>query len=131
MNQKPFELKVTGKNLKDAFEKSARMMFQELVDIEDAEFVGQYNLSLNATSPEELLQKWLNLLLVFYNKYDLVFHFFNVTIDQEKNTLTGTICGDKHTPDSFQQQKSLSQVTSTPEITIKKRSVAIEVSINT
>jgi len=129
MNKTTFELKTSGKNLDQVFEKCALTLFQEIVDTENTDFVGQYDLSLSADSPEHLLEKWLNFLLFLHNKYDLVFHFFKVTIDQENNSLSATICGDKYKPDGFQQQ-NFSSVTTLPQITMKKRSVSVDVNIN-
>ena len=126
MNPETVNLKASGKNIEQAFEKSAQLMFQEILDTENIDFVGQYNISLSADSPEHLLENWLNILLILHNKYDLVFQFFKVTIDQENNTLNATICGDKYSAEKHEIHKNLSQVTGTPHLTMKKRSATIE-----
>jgi SHS2 domain-containing protein len=87
-------VKAYGKTLAEAFENAAKAMFSIITDNSEVEFVGQYDVELEADSIEELLFKWLSELLFLHSANNIVFGFFKVELDEKKNRLNAHVCGE-------------------------------------
>ncbi|MCX6665040.1 MAG: archease [Euryarchaeota archaeon] len=90
-------VKANGKTLAEAFEHAAKAMFDIITDNSEVEFVGQYDIELDAPDLEQLLVDWLSKLLFLHGAQNLVFGFFKVTIDTKKNHLSAHVCGETYT----------------------------------
>ena len=88
-------IKAFGKNLSEAFQNIAKGMFDIITDNSEIEFVGQYNLELEAPDLEQLLVDWLSELLYLNSARNQVFGFFIVDLDEKNKKLTAKIFGDK------------------------------------
>jgi SHS2 domain-containing protein len=102
---KPYELidhtadiiiRAYGKNLPEAFEHAAKGMFDIITDNSEIESIGQYDIHLEAPDLEQLLVDWLSELLFLNSAKNLVFGFFNVNLDEKKNSLSAHIFGEKY-----------------------------------
>jgi len=89
-------IKAFGKTLSEAFENAAKAMFDIITDNSEIESVGQYDIKLAASDLEQLLVDWLSELLFLNSSQNLVFGFFNVTVDDTKNQLFAHVCGEKY-----------------------------------
>ena len=88
-------VKAFGKNLSIAFENAAKGMFDIITDSSEIENIGQYDIELEAPDLEQLLVDWLSDLLFLNSAKNLVFGFFKVELDEEKNKLTAKVFGEK------------------------------------
>ena len=88
-------IKAYGKNLAQAYEHAAKAMFDIITDNSEVESVGQYDIVLDAPDLEQLLVDWLSKLLFLNSAQNLVFGFFKVELDPEKNHLSAHVCGEK------------------------------------
>lgn len=89
-------LKAYGKNLSEAFENAAKGMFDIITDNSEMESVGQYDIKVEAPDLEQLLVDWLSELLFLNTSKGLVFGFFKVELDEEKNHLSAKVFGEKY-----------------------------------
>ena len=90
-------IRAFGKNLPTAFENAAKGMFDIITDNSEVESVGQYDIILDAPDLEQLLVDWLSELLFLHSAKNLVFGFFNVTIDEQKKHLSAHVFGEPFT----------------------------------
>lgn len=89
-------IKAYGKNISETFVNAAKGMFDIITDSSEIESVGEYEIKLQAQELEQLLVDWLSELLFLNSAKNLVFGFFNVKIDEENNTLTAHVFGEKY-----------------------------------
>jgi len=88
-------VKAYGKTLSEAFQNAAKAMFDLITDKSEVESVGQYIIDLEAPDLEQLLVDFLSELLFLNSAKNLVFGFFNITLDDKKNKLSAVVCGEK------------------------------------
>jgi len=88
-------LKAYGKNLSEAFQNAAKGMFDIITDSSEIEPVGQYDIQLEAADLEQLLVDFLSELLFLNSAQNLVFGFFKVELDENKNSLSARVFGEK------------------------------------
>jgi len=88
-------VKAYGKTISEAFENAAKAMFDIITDKSEIENTGQYNIELEAPDLEQLLVDWLSDLLFLNSAKNLVFGFFKVELDEEKNKLSAKVFGEK------------------------------------
>jgi len=88
-------LKAYGKNLSEAFQNAAKGMFDIITDSSEIEPVGQYDIQLEAADLEQLLVDFLSELLFLNSAQNLVFGFFKVELDEDKNSLSARVFGEK------------------------------------
>ncbi len=96
-------LKAYGKTLAEAFEHAAQGMFDIITDHSDIASVGQYRVDAKADDLEQLLVDWLSELLFLNTAKNLVFGFFNITLDEKNCSLSANVFGEpfslsKHKP---------------------------------
>ena len=89
-------VKAFGNNLSECFENVAKAMFDIITDNSKVENIGQYNVELQADSPEQLLIDWLSELLYLNSAKNLVFGFFKVNLGGNNKKLNATIFGEKY-----------------------------------
>jgi len=70
-------------------------MFDIITDNSEIEYVGEYEIQLEANDLEQLLVDWLGELLFLNTAKNLVFNFFNVTLDDKKCSLKAHVFGEK------------------------------------
>jgi len=88
-------IKAYGKTLSEAFENAAKGMFSIITDNSEIENIGQYDITLSADDLEQLLVDWLSELLYLHSAKNLVFGFFKIELDENKNKLSAKIFGEK------------------------------------
>ena len=89
-------VKAFGDTLSDCFAHAAKAMFDLITDSSSMEEKGEYNINLNAEDLEQLLVDFLSELLFLHSSRNLVFGFFDVTIDPKKCMLSAIIKGEKY-----------------------------------
>lgn len=88
-------VKAYGKSLSEAFSNAAKAMFDIITDNSEIEYVGEYEIQLEANDLEQLLVDWLGELLFLNTAKNLVFNFFNVTLDDKTCSLKAHVFGEK------------------------------------
>jgi len=89
-------VKAYGKTLPEAFENSAKGMFDIITDSSEIEPIGQYDIRLEAPNIEQLLVDWLSELLYLNSAQNLVFGLFKVMeMDEKKPKLYARAFGEK------------------------------------
>lgn len=81
-----------GKSTNELFENAAAGMFSLITDLRGVREVGQYEVKLNADTPEDLMVSWLSELLYLHETQRLLFRGFNVKV--RRNTLDARISGE-------------------------------------
>ena len=89
-------VKAYGKNLSEAFQNAAKGMFDIITDNSEIESIGQYDIKLEAPDLEQLLVDFLSELLFLNSAKNLVFGFFKVEVDENKNSLIAHVFGEKY-----------------------------------
>ncbi len=86
-----------GKTIENAFEETAKAMFDVEVNVKKINADKKVQVKVNAQNNEELLVEWLNALLSQASLKQMVFSRFKVKIKKEKNKLklTGEAFGEK------------------------------------
>ena len=100
-------IKSYGNTLSEAFENAAKGMFDIITDNSEIESTGQYDIELNADDMEQLLVDFLSELLYLNSAKSIVFGFFKVDLDEEKNKLSAKVFGEKF---SFSKHKIGSEI---------------------
>lgn len=85
---------VRGKDVCDVFAKSARAMFDILVDLKKVKGNTKKKVALRDSNCEELLRAWLGELLYIFSVKGMVFSRFDIKVEDEKK-LTATAYGEK------------------------------------
>jgi SHS2 domain-containing protein len=116
----PITITSHGSSLNKAFENIAKGMFTYVMNEEEIEPVGQYTINLIGASSQELLLKWISMLQYLHTHHDLVFGYFSVAIENDKQ-LTGQVFGQKHTPQLGAEPSTLKVVPDSVEITKKSQ----------
>jgi SHS2 domain-containing protein len=89
-------IKGKGKTLEQAFEETAKAMFDVEVNIKKVKTSRKIQVKVEAENNEELLIEWLNALLSQASLKGMVFSKFKVKIKKEKNLkLEGEAWGEK------------------------------------
>lgn len=87
-------VKAYGKSIADCFSCAAKGMFDIITDSSNIEEKGEYTLKLKSEDLEQLLVDFLSELLFLHSSRNLVFGFFDVSIDQDKVELSASIKGE-------------------------------------
>jgi SHS2 domain-containing protein len=88
-------VKAFGEDLSECFAHAAKGMFDLITNNSSIEGKGEYNLTLEAEDLEQLLVDFLSELLFLHGSRNLVFGFFDVIVDPEKQRLSATIKGEE------------------------------------
>lgn len=89
-------IKAYGKNISESFENAAKGMFDIITNCSKIDYVGQYNIQLEAPDFEQLLVDWLSELLFLNSAKNLVFGLFNVEIDNKYPCLSASVFGENY-----------------------------------
>lgn len=92
-------VKAYGKTLEEAFENSALAVFEIMTDTNKIKPIESREVEIEGIDLENLLYRWIESLLVFYDSELLVFNKFKVTIDLENMRLTGIAWGERFRED--------------------------------
>ena len=88
-------IKAYGKELSECFEHAAKGMFDLITDCSIIDEKGVYQIEMNADDCEQLLVDFLGELLFLQGSRNLVFGYFDVTLDIEKCVLSAVIKGEE------------------------------------
>ena len=81
-----------GGSMNELFENAAAGMFSLITDLRGVKKVGQYEVSMEADTPEDLMVSWLSELLYLHETQKLLFKEFSVKI--RKNSLDAMVSGE-------------------------------------
>ena len=93
-------IKAYGKDLNEAFENAAFAVFELMTDTSKVEPKEVREIQVEGYDIENLLYRWIESLLVYYDSELLLFSKFKVNIDINNLKLTGKAWGEK-----FSQEK--------------------------
>lgn len=91
-------IKAYGKSLEEAFENSALAVFEIMTDTSKVEPKEKREVHIDGIDLYNLLYRWIESLLVYYDSELLVFSKFKVKIDENNLTLDGEAFGEKFDP---------------------------------
>jgi len=89
-------VKAFGKSIADCFSCAAKGMFDIITDSSKIEEKGEYKIKLHSEDLEQLLVDFLSELLFLHSSRNLVFGFFDVSIDQDTGELSASIKGESY-----------------------------------
>ena len=104
-------IKAYGKNLSECFENAAVGMFDIISDTKRIKPVGEYEISLNSDTIEELLVDWLSKLLTISDINNVLFGKFDVSINEEKCELNAKVYGENFDSEQHTVGKEIKAVT--------------------
>ena len=88
-------IRAYGKDLNEAFENAALAVFELMTDTSKVEPKEEREIRIEGFDLENLLYRWIESLLVYYDSELLVFSKFKVNIDIDNLKLTGKAWGEK------------------------------------
>ncbi|AWR97310.1 archease [Acidianus sulfidivorans JP7] len=88
-------IKAYGSTLEEAFENAALAVFEVMTNTSQIRPIEMREVEIDGTDLENLLYKWIESLLVFYDSELLVFSKFKVNIDLNNMKLHGVAYGEK------------------------------------
>ncbi|MUN28530.1 archease [Sulfuracidifex metallicus] len=91
-------IRAFGKTIDEAFENSALAVFEIMTDTSKVRPLKKIEVNVNGFDMENLLYKWIEVLLAEYDDSLTLFSKFKVKVDKEKNSLTGEAIGEKFDP---------------------------------
>ncbi|MCY0860389.1 MAG: archease [Sulfolobaceae archaeon] len=91
-------IRAFGKTIDEAFENSALAVFEIMTDTSKVRPLKKIEVNVNGFDLENLLYRWIEVLLAEYDDSLSLFSKFKVKVDKEKNSLTGEAIGEKFDP---------------------------------
>lgn len=88
-------IKAYGNDLSDCFTNAAHGMFDLITNNSSIDEKGEYQIELSANDFEQLLVDFLSELLFLHSSRNLIFGFFNVTLNLKKCSLSAIVKGEK------------------------------------
>ena len=113
-------IKAYGKDLNEAFENAALAVFEVMTDTSKVEPKEEREIQVDGIDLENLLYRWIESLLVYYDSELLLFSRFKVNIDQNNLTLVGKAWGEKFDPDRHERRTVVKAMTY-HEMSIEKK----------
>lgn len=95
-------IRAYGKTLNEAFENAALAVFEIMTDISKVEPKEVREIKIDGFDIENLLYRWIESLLAYYDSELLLFSKFNVNIDEENFSLEGRAWGEKFNPNKHE-----------------------------
>ncbi|EZQ03834.1 MULTISPECIES: archease [Acidianus] len=112
-------IRAFGNSLNEAFENAALAMFEVMTDTQKVSPKEKREINVDGIDLENLLYRWLEALLVFYDSELLLFSKFKVNINQDLMSLNATVWGEKF--DSRKHEKrTLVKAITYSQMSIKK-----------
>ncbi|ARM75953.1 archease [Acidianus manzaensis] len=103
-------IKAYGRTLEEAFENSALAVFEVMTNTSQVKPIEEREVEIDGIDLENLLYKWIESLLIFYDSELLVFSKFKVDIDQVNMKLHGIAWGEKFR-DQFERRTLVKAMT--------------------
>ncbi len=88
-------IKAYGNTLEEAFENAALAVFEVMTDTSKVEAKECRDVEVDGYDLENLLYRWIESLLVYYDSELLLFSKFSVNIDLENMKLKAKACGER------------------------------------
>ncbi|AHC50972.1 archease [Sulfolobus acidocaldarius SUSAZ] len=100
-----------GRSLEEAFESAALAVFEVMTDTSKIEYKVEVEIEEIGSDLENLLYKWIESLLVYYDSDLLLFGKFKVNIDLNTMTLKGKAYGEKFNPEKHERRTVVKAMT--------------------
>ena len=104
-------IRAYGDTLEEAFEEAAKGVFEVMTDTSKVEPIQCVDVSVFGYDLENLLYKWIEELLYYYDSELMLFSKFDIKIDEENLTLTGKACGEKFNPAKHERRTVVKAMT--------------------
>ncbi|MCI2414643.1 MAG: archease [Candidatus Aramenus sp.] len=113
-------IRAYGRTLEEAFENAALAVFEVMTDTSKVEGRECRDVEIDGYDLENLLYRWIESLLVFYDSELLLFSKFSVKIDQDNFKLKGRACGEKF-DESKHERRTLVKAMTYSEMRIERK----------
>lgn len=100
-----------GRSLEEAFESAALAVFEVMTDTSKIEYKVEVEIEEIGSDLENLLYRWIESLLVYYDSDLLLFGKFKVSIDLNNMTLKGKAYGEKFNPEKHERRTVVKAMT--------------------
>jgi len=104
-------IKAYGRDLNEAFENAALAVFEVMTDTSKVEPKESREIEIDGMDLENLLYRWIESLLVYYDSELFLFGKFKVKIDLENLRLNAIAWGEKFNPDKHERRTVVKAVT--------------------
>lgn len=104
-------IKAYGRDLNEAFENAALAVFEVMTDTSKVEPKESREIEVDGMDLENLLYRWIESLLVYYDSELLLFGKFKVKIDLENLRLNAIAWGEKFNPDKHERRTVVKAMT--------------------
>ncbi|BDC19358.1 archease [Acidianus sp. HS-5] len=104
-------IRAYGETLEEAFENSALAVFEVMTDTSKVDPREERKISIDGTDLENLLYRWIESLLVFYDSELMLFSKFKVKIDQNNMRLEGEAWGEKFNEEKHERRTLVKAMT--------------------
>lgn len=104
-------IKAYGRDLNEAFENAALAVFEVMTDTSKVEPRESREIEIDGMDLENLLYRWIEGLLVYYDSELFLFGKFKVKIDLENLRLNAIAWGEKFNPDKHERRTVVKAMT--------------------
>ncbi|BAB65390.1 archease [Sulfurisphaera tokodaii] len=104
-------IRAYGRNLNEAFENAAVAVFEVMTDTSKVEPKEMREVKIDGYDLENLLYRWIESLLVYYDSEIMLFSKFYVNIDEKNLTLEGKAWGEKFDPNKHERRTVVKAMT--------------------
>ncbi|MCY0883658.1 MULTISPECIES: archease [Acidianus] len=104
-------IKAYGRTLEEAFENSALAVFEVMTDTSKVDPVEERKVTIDGIDLENLLYRWIEALLVYYDSELMLFSKFKVKIDQDNMRLEGEAWGEKFNEEKHERRTLVKAMT--------------------
>ena len=104
-------IKAYGRTLEEAFENSALAVFEVMTDTSKVEPKEERKVSIDGIDLENLLYRWIESLLVYYDSELMLFSKFKVKIDQNNMKLEGEAWGERFNEEKHERRTLVKAMT--------------------
>lgn len=104
-------IKAYGRDLNEAFENAALAVFEVMTDTSKVEPKESREIEIDGMDLENLLYRWIESLLVYYDSELFLFGKFKVKIDFENLRLNAIAWGEKFNPDKHERRTVVKAMT--------------------
>ncbi|BFI75220.1 archease [Sulfurisphaera ohwakuensis] len=104
-------IRAYGRNLNEAFENAAVAVFEVMTDTSKVEPREMREVKIDGYDLENLLYRWIESLLVYYDSEIMLFSKFYVNIDEKNLTLEGKAWGEKFNPNKHERRTVVKAMT--------------------
>ncbi|BCU70668.1 archease [Stygiolobus caldivivus] len=104
-------IKAYGKDLNEAFENAALAVFEVMTDTSKIDPIENRDIEVDGIDIENLLYRWIENLLVYYDSELLIFGRFNVNIDLANLKLKAIAWGERFNPEKHERRTVVKAMT--------------------